>query len=209
MKWIIGTTVALGATVLALAVRAAARAGRDAGVRVRNQTIYGPGGFVYRLSDEDVLWLARAVWGESGERGGTPAAAVCWAMAQYHALVMPRGGRARPFFSTFTELLRRYCQPINPIWASMSGSGCQRRPDHCTSRHLDRRAQITNASWDQIPRRVRETVLRFVQGSVSNPVPGCVDWAARDWGADSQIPLINIRGNYFGVGRARRLYRGQ
>lgn len=205
MKWIIGTAAALAATGIAFAVRAATRAGRDAGVRIRNRVIYGPGGFVYHITDEDILWLARAIWGESGPRGGRPGAAVAWAMAQYHALVLSRQGD-RPKFSTLTNLLRAYCQPINPIWASMSGRGCQRRPDHCTERHLRRRRQITNASWEQIPAPVRELVMRFVQGDVRNPVPGATDWAAYDWQRRSKVPLINISGNKFGIGRDRRIY---
>jgi len=204
MKWIIGVTAALSATAIALVARAALKA--KGNVYVRNRTIYGPGGFRYRLTNSDLLWLARAVWGEAGTQT-TGGAAVIWAMAQYHATVMKRDG-TRPAFSSLEALLRAYCQPINPMWASLDASGCQRRPSHCTERQLARRRQITNASWDQIPASVRSLVQRFAAGTLSNPVPGATDWGAFDWQARSQTRIVNIRGNRFGVGRDRRIYRG-
>ena len=203
MKWIIGTSLALSATALALAARAAHRATRGR-VQIRNGVITGPGGFSYHMTEDDKLWLARAVWGESGERGGVPGAAVAWAMAQYMALVIGRGGR-RPAFASMTTMLQSYCQPINPRWASMSASGCRDRPAHCTERHLARRRQITNASWNEIPARVRQLVQDFVAGQVANPVPGAVDWAAQDWSSRAAGPLTNVQGNYFGVGSSRRM----
>ena len=207
MKFIIGAIAGLG-TILATGVAIAATRGRRARSRVTvtNRVLYGPGGFSYQLTNDDLLWLARAVWGEAdvNTRGG---AAVIWAMAQYHALVIGAGNR-RPAFSTLLGLLRAYCQPINPRWASPEAAGCVSRPAACTQRHLDRRARITNASWEQIPRSVRDLVVRFAAGQLDNPVPGAVDWADEDWSSRSSIPLINIEGNYFGVGRVRRLYEG-
>jgi len=45
-------------------------------------------------------------------------------------------------------------------------------------------------------------------GALTNPVPGMTDWAASSWQTRSQVRLINIRGNNFGVGLHRRLYQG-
>lgn len=204
MRWIIGIGAGLAATTLALVARAAFTGGRGE-VYVRGRVLYGPGGFTYRLTDSDLLWLARAVWGEAGtdKRNG---AAVIWAMAQYHALVLGSGGR-RPKFSTLKNLLRAYCQPINPKWASRGASGCQRKPEHCTNRHLQRRRRITTASWDQIPSDVRDLVTKFAAGDLDNPVPGMTDWAAYDWSSRAKNGrLVNIGGNKFGVGVNRRLY---
>jgi hypothetical protein len=208
--WIIGTTAALGATVLALLARTAFRRRQRSNVFIQNGVIHGPGGFRYRLTDQDLLWLARAIWGEADthrENG----AGVAWAMAQYYATVLNRRG-GRPAFSTFTALLRAYCQPINPKWASRDASGCRRRPDHCTERHLAKRRRVTGASWSEIPSQVRQLVREFAAGQLPNPVPRMTDWAAHDWSSRSKVPLIfirtrGLRGNHFGIGKNRRLYR--
>ena len=197
-----GLASVLGATIYAVA--RLRRGGSSSGVRVRHGVVYGPGDFVYTVTDEDKLWLARAVWGESGERGGRPGAAIAWAMLQYLALVVGRHGQ-RPAFSSLTRQLRSYCQPINPKWGSMSGSGCQRHPERCTEHMLARRRQITNAGWDRIPRAVRQVVEGVLAGNIENPVPGAVDWASYDW-SGSQIAMINVQGNKFGVGRSRHIY---
>jgi len=174
-------------------------------VYVEQGMLIGPGGFRYQITNDDMLWLARATWGEAATsmRGGQ---AVIWAMAQYHALVIG-GGSRRPAFSTFTALLRAYCQPINPAWADPNGAMCQRQPGVCSARHIARRQQITNAAWSSIPASVRQLVLEFMRGQLPNPVPGAVDWNNRDWGAQSQIAVTNVEGNYFGVGSSRRLFR--
>jgi hypothetical protein len=206
MKWLIGVGLGLGVLLVGGVASAMTRRRRGGQITVRNRIIEGPGGFRYELTDDDLLWLARAVWGEAGDRNERGGAAVAWAMVQYHALVIGRNGQ-RPAFSTLTALLRSYCQPINPRWASMDASGCRERPGDCSVGALDRRRQITNASWSSIPSVPRGVVEQLAAGSLANPVPGMVDWAARDWSRESQTPLINIGGNKFGVGRNRRLYR--
>lgn len=208
LKWLVGITTGLAVTALALVARASVISGRRrrrvSTVYVRNRVLHGPGGFTYQLTDDDLLWLGRAVLGEAGTRtrGGS---AVAWAMAQYHALVLGSGG-SRPKHRTLASLLRAYCQPINPMWASADASGCQRNPDACTPQLLARRASITNMSWESLPASVRQLVGSFAQGTLENPVPGATDWAASNWGSRSTIPLVNIGGNMFGVGRDRRLY---
>jgi len=207
VKWLVGIAMAAAVTALGALALGSSRLLRRSNVYVRDRVLYGPGGFRYHLTNDDLLWLARAVWGEAGEQpeGG---AAVVWSMAQYHALVLAPNGR-RPKFQSLTALLRAYCQPINSRWASPSSSGCQEHPDRCTERHLARRNRITSASWEQIPASVRRLVTQFTQGTLENPVPGMTDWAATDWSSRSQTRLINISGNRFGVGRARRLYQGE
>lgn len=206
-KWLTAAGVGLSLFAVGAVARAMTRrrSGTEPTVTVRNRVIYGPGGFRYHITDDDMLWLARAIWGEAdqNERGG---AAVAWAMAQYHALVLGSGGR-RPAFSTLTALLRSYCQPINPMWASLDASGCRRSPDKCSDGLLRRRAMITNARWESIPEVPRRIAERLAAGDLPNPVPGMTDWAARDWGRDSQAGVVNIAGNRFGVGRSRRLFR--
>jgi hypothetical protein len=204
IPWVVGGAVGLGLGLIGWAARATARP-REA-VYVRRRVIHGPGGFRYRLTDEDLLWLGRALVGEAGTNNPIGWAAIAWAMVQYHALVIGRRGR-RPAFSSFTTMLREYCQPINPKWQSMDASGCRRRPEHCTRAHLQRRARIRSMQWGELPAGARETIARLVSGDLPNPVPGLVDWAATDWQSRSRVPLVDIRGNMFGVGRDRRLYQ--
>lgn len=207
MKWLIGIGAGLITTALGFAAWASFGGTQRGPVSVRNRTLYGPGGLTYRLTDTDVLWLARAVWGEAGTRDTRNMAGVMWAMAQYHMTVIGRRSNQRPAFSSFTALLRAYCQPINPKWATLSSSGCRARPSHCGAAQIRRRAQITNASWEAIPLSVRDKVMSFIAGGVDNPVPGMVDWAAgASWQARSKVPLINIGGNMFGIGLTRRIF---
>jgi hypothetical protein len=167
-----------------------------------NGVLHGPEDKTYRLTDNDLLWLARALVGEVGasgwsdrdkQRGG---AAVIWALAQNFMLVIGAGNR-RPRFSTFTNIVRAYCQPVNPAWMDPNGAKCQSHPDACTPARLNRRRQISSMSWNSIPPEVRDLVTQFKQGSLDNPVIGMTDWHARTWNG----ALVEIAGNHFGVGR--------
>lgn len=164
-------------------------AGQQTQVTIQNRVMRGPTGATYTLTDDDLLWLARAINGEAGTkaRGG---AAVAWALAQNFMLV----GRRPPRVSTFTALIRSYCQPVNPIWADPNGAKCQRNPAACTPAKIARRAQITNMSWGRIPASVRDIVTRFASGALPNEVPGLVDWATPRWAPDN----VEIDGNFFG-----------
>jgi len=219
MDWLkvaTGIAGAGAATLLVLAIRRGSgggkaggpgtMAGRGAGaVYVRGGVLYGPGGFRYQLTDDDLLWLARATWGETRDRD-RGAAGVIWAMAQYHALVLGRDG-SRPKYARLADLLRNYCQPINPRWDEPSDERCQAHPELCTPRHIERRRMYATTPWSGIPEAVRSLVTRFAEGRLENPVPGLTDWAAYDWSSTSTVPLVRLAGNRFGVKRSRRLYR--
>lgn len=163
--------------------------GQQSQVTISNRVMRGPTGATYTLTDDDLLWLGRAIYGEAGTkaRGG---AAVAWALAQNFMLV----SRRPPRFSTFKQLILNYCQPVNPAWADPNGVKCRRRPDMCTPQKIARRAQITNMPWASIPVSVRDIVQRFAAGTLPNEVPGMVDWATPRWRADN----IEIDGNFFG-----------
>src|SRR5690606_827334 len=74
--------------------------------------------------DEDKVWAARMVVGESGvDASREEAAAVLWSVASRWV--------TKPAFQgmTYTQVIRGFSQPVNPIWASNAactsdGRGC-------------------------------------------------------------------------------------
>ena len=151
-------------------------------------TIKSPG-FQYKLTDEDVLWAARMVYGEGGDERDAPA--VLWTMTQ---LFTPQGKRSKwgnpnKWGTSFRELIQRYSQPINPRWTTPEGtrvasgimqgetSLCYKAPDRCTSRYLERRRNFQSLSWERIPARLRDITLRWARGDLPNPVPNAVEFA--------------------------------
>jgi hypothetical protein len=168
-------------------------------VTIRNRVMTGPTGATYTLTDDDLLWLGRAIKGEADEsvRGGT---AVAWAMAQNYMTTGPGGGPRFAALPTFTRLLRAYCQPINPAWMDPNGAKCRARPQACTIQHLNRRRSISSMSWDSLSASIRDIVTRFAAGTLPNPIPDLTDWATPRWGADN----VEIDGNFFGRKQPRR-----
>lgn len=165
------------------------------GVTIENRVMRGPTGATYTLTDDDLLWLARAIKGEAGTHpeGGV---AVAWALAQNFLMV----GRRPPRTATFTALIRAYCQPLSPQWADPNSEKCRSRPGMCTPDMIARRREHINMPWESIPRSVRDLVTRFAAGQVPNPIPGKMDWRNSQWRADA----INIGGNWFGRDPNRR-----
>jgi len=139
------------------------------------------------LTQEDLLWLARALMGETEGSSDRAMAAVAWAMFQR----WQQKSRGK----TFTQLLRAYCQPINPEYATLAGRGCRAHPEMCTVAHLERRRRISTMTWEQLPNVVRDLVERFGRGEVPNPVPGMVDFAAFSFPGERVV----IDGNHFGT----------
>ena len=162
-------------------------------VYVKGWFLCGPGKTRYRLTQEDKLWLGRAVYGESGSHS-QGIDAVIWALAQNFMLVKNGDGR-RPRFATFTHLIRAYSQPVNRDWADPNSEKCQRHPAACTQSRLDRRKRIQSMDWPDLPFAVRRKVAEFFSGNLLNPVPGMVDFAAYKFKGDK----VNIAGNWFGT----------
>lgn len=142
-------------------------------------TIVAPG-FRYQLTDNDLLWAGRMVYGESQAEG----AEVLWTMTSRFAKI--RG-------SSFADFIRTYSQPINPKWygdgvcCAQGATGCPARPsrsfygeENCSERVLARRARISSTPWDALPAGVRATVMNWATALQSNPVPRAVDFAAPD-----------------------------
>lgn len=147
----------------------------------------------WSFHETDKVWAARMVVGESGTSNMQAGAAVLWAVAQRWV--------TKPQFQgmSFTSVMRAFSQPINPIWSSPSGSGCQQRPDMCSQTALSNRARIQSTPWSSIPMSVQQLVEEFFSGRVANPIPGYNNFAA-SWatsGGSSELPAVAIGGNTF------------
>jgi len=170
-------------------------------VTVSNSTIHGPGSSI-PITDDDALWLGRAITGEvSPRRDQRARAAVAWALAQNLMLVGRRSANTPPRYRSFTRLIRAYCQPVNPNWATLDSPGCRRSPRNCQPYHLERRARYRSMTWEELSPDVRQVVTDFRAGTLANPVPGLVDWHASTY--DGAVEQIG--GNHFGILRGRRV----
>jgi len=165
--------------------------GRWAEVRTKD-------GLRYQLTDDDVIWAARAAACEGGGREGP--AATLWAWTQRFAA--PNYRRNYP---TLRRLVQAHSQPINPIWRR-DGSKC--RPgaryhgsEHCAPHRLARRDRCAQMSWDSIPAHVRTQVEAWATARMPNPIPKAVDFAAASVRPQSTDILTYRRGNLFYVER--------
>lgn len=108
----------------------------------------------YTLTDEDVLWLARALVGEAGEDCTREEAAYhfyCW----LDRFLLMRNAWLLDKWS-FTSLLQAHSQPINPRWA-VAGKGlcAEKDPDsnnECDAKRIAHRAYIRSLSVAQLTR---------------------------------------------------------
>lgn len=164
-------------------------------VTVQRETLIGPTRR-YRLTDTDILWLARALVGETGGTDRRAMAAVVWTLAQNFLLI-----RRATTFETFSTLIRAYSQPVSAAWVNPQSDKCRRSPDACSPARIARRQRIQAMGWAEIPEAVRVVVGAFRRGLLENPVPGAVDFASYRFPGDR----VNIGGNWFGVGASRRL----
>lgn len=128
-------------------------------------TMTSPGGLAWDLTDEDALWMARSIVGESVR----DASAVASTMLRRLAYVSDRQGRR--VWGSLTELLigtdstRGYSQPVSIYWRERG-----------TAAQQARRASIRSLGWEEIPASVRATVTRLFTGAPL-AVPGAIHFA--------------------------------
>lgn len=160
------------------------------------------GDYRYPLTADDVLWLGRTLACESGGRRDVMAG-VAWT----YASLMTTTER-----SSLSGLIQSHSQPLNPIWRR-DGSKC-RAPDGewynrchsttsgrqicpCNEAALERRERCATLRWDQLAESVRETVTAFVAGTLPNPVPRSVDFAAGLRGREGMELVREVGGTQF------------
>lgn len=126
----------------------------------------------YKLSDSDIVWLAKALW-----REGAPRAAVGYTLLQRFAALYPKYG-------TLTKFIRAYCQPLNPAWFP-NGQRSKRKVARLkkAGRHIEASKEIDRAkkrivysqtTWEEIPQQYRDFTERLLMGAVTNPVPTAI-----------------------------------
>lgn len=85
-----------------------------------NKTYKGPSGKTYTLTETDVIWLARSIRGECGPHPTREAAAaVSWTLMN-RFMLLPAFAK----WTSFTDLIRAFSQPVNPEWFA-DGSKCR------------------------------------------------------------------------------------
>jgi len=131
--------------------------------RIRSQ-----GGRSYQITPDDLLWLARSVRYEGGNKPAT-----AWTYAQ--RLVLFNN-------PNLMRLVQGHSQPVNPIWRR-DGEKC--RPGgpyhgdqrYCSEAQLARRDEASTIPWSRLPQDVRDTIVGWAQGRVPDPVPRATDFA--------------------------------
>lgn len=121
-------------------------------------------GYLYLVTPEDLLWLARAVQFEGGDHTST-----IWAYAQR---AVKYGVRS------LSDLVRAHSQTLNPMWDDPSDPKCITRPQDCTPAQIERRRRARETPWDQLDTTVRAKVIAWARAELGNPVPRAVDFAS-------------------------------
>jgi hypothetical protein len=156
----------------------------------------------YRITNGDMLWLARMVYGETGG-DDTARAAVLWSVLTRHMSkpTLYQGG-------SLANTIRMFSQVLSPLWSSPFGCDngrgcCGSFWGACSPSRLMRRANIRWSSWYTLPAEVRDAVVRFASGELPNPVPGANNFAmsvssnARAASVQAGFQPVTIRGNTF------------
>lgn len=155
------------------------------------------------LSDDECLWLCRMIVGERGSRlvhDSDEVSALLWAIVNRWFL-----HPGRKHWRSFTFMLRRFSQPINPRW--MEGGDLalryKGRPEASPAR-LRRRARMASLPLGKIPAKVRRDVELFRRGLL--PPPACLfglelsrisNWASYR-NVERKFPHgVKIKGNWF------------
>lgn len=153
----------------------------------------------YTLTDEDVLWLARAFVGEAGEDCSEQEAAyLFWCWMQRFMLVKAAWNSES---WSFTDLVRAHSQPVNPLWAVAGQGKCVSHPDYCTSDKIARRAKVSGYSVSELSGfGVYQYALKAQSGDLPNPESQPIyDFAACSLIAKQGRPCtgINVGNNCF------------
>lgn len=172
-----------------------------AGAQIINGVMHFPGEAPYQITQDDMLWLARSIWGEVSR---TPsewdqsdvqqgASAVLWAYANHYMTV----GQKRQLYPTLGSFVQAYSQPINPRWIDPNSGRCPSSPEMCTPDRIAFRRALRAKPWTDFPIALTNLVQRFVAGQVSNPIGTRTDFRAAGTGLEGSADAVNVAGNIF------------
>lgn len=144
----------------------------------------------YEITEEDKLWLARMMVGESSNVEDRKAQ--LWTIAQRFVV------RNKRYEDTVAKLVEGFSQPVNPRWMR-DGDKCRdgQHPRNCTEAKFRRREGLRRNHWrpDQLQQEL-QLVEEWAAGHIPNPVPKSMDWHATD-----------LRSGYTRIGRYPNVFQ--
>lgn len=160
--------------------------------------------FRVATTSDDALWCARGLVGEAGEDAAESPEGDAVLSTWIRRFTMLTDARLRRGDSapwqTLTDLVRAHSQPINPRWAA-GGDLAERHPDRATESHLRRRERMASLGWEEIPRGIRELVVRTLAGHARLGAPTSIDFASptllerygADWGVSGEPLSLRMK----------------
>jgi hypothetical protein len=148
----------------------------------------------YVFTEEDFLWSCRMIVGETLKATREETNYIMWAMINRFLLHIKQDG-----WPTFTDLIRRFSQPINPEWI---GKFCQPggkgyNTEACSAKRIEKRKNIHAMSIEEIPESIRLNVRDVFDGKSILKSRVC-NWRATDEETKKKYPNgIDIGGNWF------------
>lgn len=148
----------------------------------------------YVFTDEDFLWTCRMVVGESSKSTKEEIDYIVWAMINRFLLHDKQDG-----WVTFTDLIRRFSQPINPKWigefCQPGGKGYNTKA--CSAEKIERRKNIQTLPLERISENIKLNVRDIFDGKSILKSRVC-NWHATDEETKKKYPNgIDIGGNWF------------
>jgi len=159
--------------------------------------------FTYTPSDEDLIYLATALYGETrGNHSEEEWGRMCWT---WFNRFMLKTNRPWP---TLSSLIKNHSQPVNPKWRA-DGTFCKvggkyHGKDNCSKNKLAWRRKMANiiASGDlsKVPSDISDVAIDFVDGKIPEPETddgsALVDFASTP-GAKKHGTQYESKGNHF------------
>lgn len=142
------------------------------------------------VTDEDLLWMARMVEGETGGNNANHGAAVIWTVMQRRVL----GPKGRAM--SLIEFMRAFSSPLWGEDRCAEGSKYH-GTDACTDTARARRARIRTTAWDDLHDQAKNVTLKWAKGLVPNRIPGVVDFAHRSLDRPGLVRAFDISDNRF------------
>ncbi len=152
-------------------------------------------GFRYSITDEDVLWAARAATCESSDPQSSLAELWTWT----YRFATPNYRRT---FPTLAALIRAHSQPVNPKW-ERDGEACGPGGRYagapvCDEALLARRERCRTTPYAALPAKIREITEAWARGKTRNPVPLAMDFASSSIGVQQgDVEVARFRGQVF------------